>query len=258
MEIKAVFLDIDGTFFDHITNRVLPQTLQACEQLKKNRYKVVLCSGRPKEMANDLHVFEMMDWDGYIGCTGAVVLNEHYEKIHEDNFSKEQLQTIFAIGKEHDITLYSFGKHEFVTKPLDTLSKRLIVDFHLNEPQIRPWLGETLHAVSVLSEKEEDFQLFEGINGLKFISSSYYSRDFIRSDVTKANGIAHMMEYWGFDVHAYIAFGDSMNDMEMLTQASIGVAMGNGHPILREKADMVCGSSDEPTIADTLKKLDFI
>ena len=29
MNIKAVFFDIDGTFYDHTTNRVLPSTKEA-------------------------------------------------------------------------------------------------------------------------------------------------------------------------------------------------------------------------------------
>ena len=36
-----------------------------------------------------------------------------------------------------------------------------------------------------------------------------------------------------------IAFGDSMNDYEIVTTAGIGVAMGNGHPQLKAAADYV-------------------
>lgn len=258
MDIKAVFLDIDGTFFDHETNTVLPSSIEACRLLRKNGYKIVLCSGRPKEMAQDLHVFDLFDWDGYIGCTGGVVMDEAYEVIHEDNFTKEQLTQIFTIGKQHDVTLYSFGKHEFVTQELNVLSKRLMEEFHLPMPEIRDWNGESLHAVSVLSENEEEFALFEHIEGLKFISSSYYSKDFIRSDVNKANGIKHMMAYWGFHDRAYVAFGDSENDIEMLEHASIGIAMENGNAKLKEVADRVCGMSSEPTIFETLKELKLI
>ena len=41
MEIKAVFFDIDGTFFDHHSNQVLPETMDAIRQLKANGYKAV-------------------------------------------------------------------------------------------------------------------------------------------------------------------------------------------------------------------------
>ena len=35
MNIKAVFFDIDGTFYDHTTNRVLPSTKEAVRKLKE-------------------------------------------------------------------------------------------------------------------------------------------------------------------------------------------------------------------------------
>ena len=42
MEIKAVFFDIDGTFFDHHSNQVLPETMDAIRHLKANGYKLAL------------------------------------------------------------------------------------------------------------------------------------------------------------------------------------------------------------------------
>lgn len=258
MEIKAVFLDIDGTFFDHCTNQVLPETLEACKRLKENGYKVALCSGRPKEMADDLHVFELLDWDGYIGCAGGVTMNERYEIIHEDNYTNEQMKQLFQIADEHQICMFSFGRYEFMTLPMNDLSRGLIEEFHLPIPEVRAWNKEALNAISVLSQKTSDFRLFDHIEGISQTSSTKYCMDFIKDGVNKAKGITHMMQYWGFEEHAYVAFGDSMNDFEMLEHAHIGVAMGNGLEKLKEVANIVCGSSDEPSIANTLKDLKMI
>ena len=43
MNIKAVFFDIDGTFYDHTTNRVLPSTKEAVRKLKEQGIKIALC-----------------------------------------------------------------------------------------------------------------------------------------------------------------------------------------------------------------------
>ena len=64
MKINAVFFDIDGTFFDHVSGMVLPETLTAVKKLRENGYKVCLCSGRAKEMAEQLGVLQMTAWDG--------------------------------------------------------------------------------------------------------------------------------------------------------------------------------------------------
>lgn len=51
VKCKAVFFDIDGTFYDHVTNQILPSSIQAVKELKEKGYKVALCSGRPLRMA---------------------------------------------------------------------------------------------------------------------------------------------------------------------------------------------------------------
>ena len=76
MKINAVFFDIDGTFFDHVSGMVLPETLTAVKKLRENGYKVCLCSGRAKEMAEQLGVLQMSAWDSYVGGAGVSVYNE--------------------------------------------------------------------------------------------------------------------------------------------------------------------------------------
>ncbi|MDD3049266.1 MAG: HAD family hydrolase [Bacilli bacterium] len=257
-KIKAVFLDIDGTFYDHDSNRVLPETIAACKQLQQNGYKVALCSGRPKEMAEELHVFDLLDWDGYIGTTGAVTMNDKYEIIHEDTYTEEQIQALFSIAEKNNICLISFGKYEFMTQPVNALSEQLIAEFHLKRPEVRKWNNEKLSAVSALIEKKGNNELFDKIDGIIYTSSTRYCIDFVKENVNKATGIDYMMKYWGFNNNEYIAFGDSENDMEMIRQATIGVAMENGHEKLKVNADIVCGPSYEASIAKTLKDLNLI
>ena len=36
MKLKLFFFDIDGTYFDHEKNRVLPSTIKAMKKLKEN------------------------------------------------------------------------------------------------------------------------------------------------------------------------------------------------------------------------------
>ena len=55
-----------------------------------------------------------------------------------------------------------------------------------------------------------------------------------------------------------IAFGDSMNDSEMLQTAGIGVAMGNASDAVKALADLVCDCCECDGIAKALKQLDLI
>ena len=59
----------------------------------------------------------------------------------------------------------------------------------------------------------------------------------------------------GVDAAAVVAFGDGLNDHEMLTWSGWGVAMGNAEPVTRELADEVTASNDEDGVALVLERL---
>ena len=56
------------------------------------------------------------------------------------------------------------------------------------------------------------------------------------ADQSKLKGIAHLGEVFGFELSEVMAFGDSENDLEMLSGVGIGVAMGNGEDELKDQA----------------------
>ena len=70
--------------------------------------------------------------------------------------------------------------------------------------------------------------------------------------VTKARGLASLAELLGVAPHETVAFGDMPNDTEMLQWAQMGVAMGNGHPVLHEIAQAVTTSNDDDGVARVL------
>lgn len=55
-----------------------------------------------------------------------------------------------------------------------------------------------------------------------------------------------------------MAFGDGLNDIEMLTIAGVGVAMGNAHQDLKAIADHVTLHIEEDGIYSFLKKAKLI
>ena len=67
-----------------------------------------------------------------------------------------------------------------------------------------------------------------------------------------------LLTYLGKTREDAIAFGDGPNDLEMLSYAGIGVAMGNADDSVKEKADMVTARIDEDGIFLALRKLKII
>lgn len=259
MEIKAVFFDIDGTYFDHDSNRVLPETKEAVIALKKRGYKVALCSGRALCMAQKIPVFDDIEWDGFIGGGGNFVYDKHMNCIWKHTFEDDDLKQVFAIAKKSNLALYVTGEEIFLNRELNEQELELLSIFHMDIPEhVHDFRGEEVHMLSMLGGAGYDYSIFDGIPHIQLQPSCAEITDLILEDGNKAVGISHLLDHLGIEQGAYLAFGDNLNDAEMLSQAAIGVAMGNCTPQLKDYADMVCAPCYEPGIAQTLKKLQLI
>jgi len=72
--------------------------------------------------------------------------------------------------------------------------------------------------------------------------------------VSKATGLAAVVDRLGLTAADVVAFGDMPNDLEMLHWAGHGVAMGNAHPALLEAADEVTAHHGEDGLALVLER----
>lgn len=66
------------------------------------------------------------------------------------------------------------------------------------------------------------------------------------------------MEYYGLSLDEAMAFGDGGNDVPMVRDAALGVAMGNACDELKQVADYVTLSVDEDGIAVALEHFGLI
>ena len=257
MTIQAVFIDIDGTYFDHSSNRVLPQSKQAVKALKKKGYAVALCSGRALSMARKVPVFDDIAWDGFIGGGGNFVYDKNFQCIWKHTFSTQQLEAIFSIIRKQNIAAYVTGSDIFLTRELNAEEEALLDIFHMDKPKIRDWNQDEVHMLSLLGTGY-DFTPFQQIDNIMLQPSCDEITDVLLADGNKAKGISHLLDHLGIPQGNYLAFGDNLNDSEMLQNAEIGVAMGNCAPELKAYADIICAPCHEPGIAQTLKQLNLI
>jgi len=73
--------------------------------------------------------------------------------------------------------------------------------------------------------------------------------------VNKWEGILHVAAHHNIDPQQIIAVGDDLNDLPMLKQAGLGVAMGNARDEVKQAAKKVIGSNREDGLAVFLEEL---
>lgn len=71
--------------------------------------------------------------------------------------------------------------------------------------------------------------------------------ELLPSRVNKALAVKKLRKLTGAD--KVVAFGDNLNDLDMLAEADIAVAVGNAEERVKEAADIVIGSNDDDSVA---------
>ena len=83
--------------------------------------------------------------------------------------------------------------------------------------------------------------------------SSYI--DPMQRGISKASGIQQLMDYYGIEREEVMAFGDSMNDYEIIRFVGTGCAMENGRPALKAVADRVIGCNRDQAVQAEMRKI---
>ncbi|WGH80906.1 Cof-type HAD-IIB family hydrolase [Auritidibacter ignavus] len=76
-----------------------------------------------------------------------------------------------------------------------------------------------------------------------------------RADVNKAATLADYATSLGVHANEVVAFGDQLNDVEMIRWAGTGYAVGSGHPELKAAANAVTADCDDDGVAAVIEHL---
>ena len=85
-------------------------------------------------------------------------------------------------------------------------------------------------------------------------SSLPWNLELNAAGITKGSGLRNLCQYLGIEAEETMAFGDGENDWPMLEAAGIGVAMENGAPFLKERADRIAASNREEGVAEAIRQ----
>ena len=77
--------------------------------------------------------------------------------------------------------------------------------------------------------------------------------EFANPGVSKGVGLQVAADLLGFTPATTVAFGDGENDVELLDWADYAVAVENGDPAVKARADLICPSADEEGVAQVIE-----
>jgi Cof subfamily protein (haloacid dehalogenase superfamily) len=89
---------------------------------------------------------------------------------------------------------------------------------------------------------------------MRFVRSYPRFVEGISSDVSKGHALARLTDHLGISLGETIGIGDNDNDLELVEQAGLGVAMGNASTAVKAAADYVAPPVDEEGVVDVIER----
>ncbi|GAA4966711.1 HAD family hydrolase [Kineococcus glutinatus] len=259
---RLVALDIDGTILDH-DERLSDRVRDAVRAVAAGDSHVVVATGRALQGA--LPVLDRLSLlDGYLVCSnGAVTVRldpaqeRGYEVVSQRMFDPTPALELL---REHlPEALYAvevLGRGYKLTAPFpdgELTGEMQIVPFEelYAEPAMRVVVRSPAHT----PQQFVDLVNRVGLHGVAYSVGWTAWLDLAPDGVTKASALDAVRSWLHVDPADTLAVGDGRNDIEMLTWAARGVAMGNAPQEVRAAADEVCGDVVDDGLADVLEGL---
>ena len=92
------------------------------------------------------------------------------------------------------------------------------------------------------------------IPGMFITASTGYYIEMANGCVSKSASLAWLAARLGVPMSETAAFGDSLNDLDLIRAAGLGVAMDNALPLLKDAADAIAPHHAEDGVADFIER----
>ena len=256
-EIKAVFLDIDGTLFSHTMKKIPDSTVKALNELKEKGVCVFLATGRAMGEIEGLNLKDIEVY-GYIALNGHMCYDKERKLIYSLTIEDEDaaiLKKLFAAKKvpmcivEKD-DLYINFVNEKVEEVLGAVTTAI--------PPVKEYQGGEIYQFIIYCSPEEGKEWIKDTKRCKIHYWHKEGADILHIDSGKAASIAQMLDLYKMDREEIMVFGDGENDIDMITYAGIGIAMGNALESVKQYADYVTDHIDEDGIWNALKYFEVL
>lgn len=256
---KIIFFDIDDTLYIKAENRILDSTIFALKQLHDKGIMVAIATGRgicvfPKA------VHRLIDEAGikiFVTINGQY--NEYQGKmLAHYPLSAKQIQHTTDYLVRQRIAYGYMTRHEIIAFNETPCMTHALRSLHIPYRVAEEFDGtDDVYQILAFYENNQTASL-ELMDNLKTVRWHECGVDILDVQGSKARGIGAVMGALGLDMSEAWAFGDGLNDLEMLSAVGYGIAMGNAHPSLKTVADFICPSHTDDGIFRGLNELGVI
>ena len=273
--IKLLALDVDGTLFDD-NGKISQASIDAMNQAREAGIEVVPTSGRDYD-GIPWDQLEKVDINYVITTNGSAVYEAKTKKcLYEKYLDSGKMIPIFEylLKKEIYINVFVDGVNYTpvqVYSYIDNLDLPDYVIQHMKENRkgisdLIEYLknGDAKMQKATLNfQKQENGEFLnrkevqeylEKCPDIKVVDGGFDNLEFTKAGTNKAAGLKFLAGHLGMTMDEVMAVGDSENDIEMLREAGLGIAMGNAADEVKSVADEITLDKEHEGVAAAIAK----
>jgi len=240
MKYKAIISDLDGTLLG-ANHRVSDYTKSVIGSVIDKGVKFFIATGR--------HHCDVAEIQNSLGLKSTMITNNG-ARVHDENnneiiahdlpidISREILEE--KINPEIHINIYS-GDNWYLEDEVEWTKdfykesgfSYIVENFENLKDTVITKLFYIHEDPAVIHDLEVQFREKYG-DRVTVIQSLPICLEILAKDVSKATALVEVLRKEGLELEDTIAFGDGLNDFEMLKAVNTGFIMGNGSPRLKE------------------------
>lgn len=261
-EYNAIAMDLDDTLLTSDL-QISNETKKALLKCQKDGITVILASGRPiyaiEKYAKEL---ELDKYGGYIvGFNGAAVKDCHTgQLIMQKNLPTNYIQELYDLSVLNKVYIHTYVGDVIITphnNPYTEIEGKLTGMPIKEVSDFVKSIDQEVVKVLMLEEPEYLKTVYDKLScdlghRLSLTISKPYFLEIMDMGIEKGIALTHICKKLGIKKETMIAFGDSYNDLSMLKNAGLGIAMGNAQVDVKKQSDYVTDSNNENGIANAI------
>ena len=266
MNYKLIAMDLDGTL-NNDQKVITEKTKAALMAAQHKGIRLALASARPSPgLYKERDILRLQDHQGILmSYNGGRIVDAQTGKVlFETSMDLEETKQVLRKLESLPVTpILDDGAQFYVTD-----QNGYKVDYECkNNNMVCTEVGNladflTFAPIKILMSvlPEELPQVQKQIaaflpESLTVVQTAAFYLEVIPKVINKGQGIRDICKVLKISTEEVISFGDAANDIPMLQEAGMGVAMGNAQEAVKAAADMVTLSNNEDGIAAALEKL---
>lgn len=242
---KLIALDMDGTLLNE-DKKISEENLKWINAAEKAGLTVILSTGRGKQSAGPyLEEFNLRA--PMVLVNGSEIWKTPQELYKRELMPVEWIRSLKQLALDLDVWFWAysvegvFNRENWPDEAGTDSAGWLKFGYYTENTEKLPKIRAEL----------------ESWNLLEITNSHPFNLELNPKGINKASGVREVCKLLGIGMSQVIAMGDSQNDISMIREAGLGIAMGNAQELVKQTADAVTSTNDEDGVARAIRRFVF-